>query len=132
MRFAMRIMDICHENQRKNSYLSLIYLNPFTTSLWLGGKWGRDKLGDWDWHIHAAMYKMWPSLVTQMLKNPPAMWETWVRSLSWEDPLEVSMATHSSILGCKIPQTEEPGRLQSGGHSDLDTTEWLSTHTCIK
>ena len=50
------------------------------------------------------MYKMWASLVAQMVKNTPAMWETWVRSLSWEDPLQVSMATHSSILGWKIPQ----------------------------
>ena len=40
----------------------------------------------------------WGSLVVQMVKNPPAMWETWVRSLVWEDPLEEGMATHSSIL----------------------------------
>ena len=40
----------------------------------------------------------WASLVAQLVKNPPAMWETWVRSLGWEDPLEKGMATHSSIL----------------------------------
>ena len=40
----------------------------------------------------------WASLVAQMVKNPPAMWETWVRSLGWEDPLEKGTATHSSIL----------------------------------
>ena len=40
----------------------------------------------------------WASLMAQMVKNPPAMWETWVRSLGWEDPLEEGMATHSSIL----------------------------------
>ena len=51
------------------------------------------------------------SLVAQLLKNPPAMWETWVRSLGWEDPLEKGMATHSSILAWRIPWTEEPGRL---------------------
>ena len=41
---------------------------------------------------------LWASLVTQMVKNPPAMQETWVQSLGWEDPLEEGMATHSSIL----------------------------------
>ena len=45
----------------------------------------------------------------------PAMWETWVQSLAWEDPLEKGMATHFSILAWKIPWTEEPGRLQSTG-----------------
>ena len=40
----------------------------------------------------------WASLIAQMVKNPPAMWETWVRSLGWEDPPEEGMATHSSIL----------------------------------
>ena len=44
----------------------------------------------------------WASLVAQTVKNPPAMWETWVRSLVWEDPLEESMATHSSILAWRI------------------------------
>ena len=45
----------------------------------------------------------WASLVTQMVKNPPAMWETWVQSLGWEVPLEEGMGTHSSILAWKIP-----------------------------
>ena len=49
------------------------------------------------------------------VKNLPAMRETWVRSLGWEDPLEEGMATHSSILAWRIPWTEEPGRLQSMG-----------------
>ena len=55
------------------------------------------------------------SLVAQMLKNLPAMHETWVRSLGWEDPLEEGMATHSSILAWRIRWTEEPGGLQSMG-----------------
>ena len=55
------------------------------------------------------------SLVTQMVKKPPTMLETWVWSLGWEDPLEKGMATHSSILALRIPWTEEPGRLQSMG-----------------
>ena len=50
-----------------------------------------------------------------MLKNPPAMRETWVRSLAWEDSLEKLTATHSSVLAWRIPWTEEPGRLQSMG-----------------
>ena len=57
----------------------------------------------------------WASLVAQLVKNPPAVWETWVRSLGWEDPLEKGKATHSSILAWRIPGTEEPGGLQSMG-----------------
>ena len=55
------------------------------------------------------------ALVAQLVKNLPAMWETWVRPLGWEDPLEKGMATHSSILAWKMPWMEEPGRLQSMG-----------------
>ena len=55
------------------------------------------------------------SLVAQRLKYLPAMQETWVWSLIWEDPLEKEMATHSSILAWRIPWTEEPGGLQSTG-----------------
>ena len=51
------------------------------------------------------------SLMAQIVKTLPAMQETRVRSLGWEDPLEEGMATHSSILAWKIPRTEEPGRL---------------------
>ena len=50
-----------------------------------------------------------------MVKNLPAMWETWVQSLGWENPLEKGMATHSSILAWRIPRTEEPDGLQSMG-----------------
>ena len=50
-----------------------------------------------------------------MVKNSPAMQETQVRSLGWEDPLEKGMATHSSILAWRIPWTEESGELQSMG-----------------
>ena len=56
------------------------------------------------------------SLVVQMVKGlPPAMQETWVQSLGWEDPLKKEMSTHSSILAWRIPWTEEPGWLQSMG-----------------
>ena len=50
-----------------------------------------------------------------MVKNLPAMQETWVRSLGWVDPLEKGMAIHSSIIAWEIPWTEEPGGLQSMG-----------------
>ena len=55
------------------------------------------------------------SLVAEMVKNLPAMLETWVPSLGWEDPLEEGTATHSSILAWRIPWTEEPDGLQSMG-----------------
>ena len=55
------------------------------------------------------------SLVAQTVKHLPTVWETWVRSLDWEDLLEKEMGTHSSILAWKIPGTEEHGRLQSIG-----------------
>ena len=55
------------------------------------------------------------SLVAQTVKKLPAMQETWVQSMGWEDPLEKGMATHSSILAWRIPWTEEPGGLQSMG-----------------
>ena len=56
-----------------------------------------------------------------MVKAPPAMLETWVQSLGWEDPLEEGMATHSSILAWRIPWTEEPGGLQSTGVTKSQT-----------
>ena len=57
-----------------------------------------------------------------MIKNPPAMWETWVPSLGWEDPLDEGMATHSSILAWRILRTEEPGGYSPWGRKELDTT----------
>ena len=55
------------------------------------------------------------SLVAQTVKHLSTMWETRIRSLGWEDPLEKEMTTHTSTLAWKIPWTEEPGRLQSMG-----------------
>ena len=68
------------------------------------------------------------SLIVQLVKNLPAMQETRVRVLSPEDPLEKEMATHSRILTWRIPWTEEPGRLQSMGSQESDTTWWLNHH----
>ena len=66
--------------------------------------------------------------MVQRLKRLPAMWETWVRSLGREDPLEKEMATHSSILAWRIPWTEELGGLQFMGRKESDTTEQLHFH----
>ena len=66
------------------------------------------------------------SLVAQMVKRLPTMWETQVRSLGWEDPLEKEIATHSSTLAWKIPWTEEPGRLQSMGVTKSRTRLYVS------
>ena len=55
------------------------------------------------------------SLVAQTVKHLPTVWETWVRTLGQEDPLEQEIETQSNTLAWKIPWTEEPGRLQSMG-----------------
>ena len=81
------------------------------------GRWSscRISLGE-AWRLEGA------SLVAQMVKNLPAMQETWVRFLSQEDPLEKEMAIHSSIIAWEIPWTEEPGRLQSMGSQESGMT----------
>jgi len=63
------------------------------------------------------------SQVAQTIKNLPAMQETQIHSLGWEDPQEKEMATHSSIFAWRIPWTEEPGRRQSMGSQKSQTTE---------
>ena len=65
--------------------------------------------------FQALLEPSWASLAVQTIENLPAVQETWVLSLGWEDPLEKEMATHSSTLAWKIPWTEESGRLQSIG-----------------
>ena len=69
-----------------------------------------------------SSYLSLSSLVAHLVKNLPAMWETWVRSLDWEDPLEERKATHSSILAWRIPWTVYSPR----GCKESDTTEQLS------
>ena len=67
-----------------------------------------------------------PSVVAQMVKNLPAMQETWARSLGWEDPLEEGMATHSSILAWRIPWTKELVGYIPWGRKESDMTEQLT------
>ena len=79
-------------------------------------------------YILNSYHLLWASLVAEMVKNLPAMQETWVQSLDWEDPLEKGTAAHSSVLAFKIPWTEKPGRLQGvhGVTKSSDMTERLS------
>ena len=70
----------------------------------------------------------WASLVAQLVKNPPAMGDTRVWSLGWEDLLEKGTPTHSSILASRIPWTKEPSRLQSMGSQSWTLLERLSGH----
>ena len=76
--------------------------------------------------ICQPIYFTWASLVAQMVKNLPAMQETQVRSLGWEDTLKKGMATHSSILAWSISWTEAPGGLQSMVLKESDVTEQLT------
>ena len=61
----------------------------------------------------------WASLVAQLVKNPPAMWETWVRSLGCEDPLEKGMVSHSSILACIVHGIAKSRTRLSNFHFDF-------------
>ena len=72
----------------------------------------------------------WVSLMTQMVKNQPAIQETGVRSLRWEDPMEKKMTTHSSILAWRIPWMEEPGGLQTMRSQRIGHSLATNTHSC--
>ena len=85
-------------------------------------------VNSWLHHCPSEIHSI-NSLVVQMVKNLPAMQETWVQSLGQEDPLEKGMATHSSVLVWRIPWTKEPGELQSMGLQRV-RHDWASyTHT---
>ena len=73
----------------------------------------------WPYHFEEFPFTCEASLVAHTVKRLPAMWETRVWSLGWDDHLEKEMATHSSTLAWKIPWTEEPGRLQSMGSQSV-------------
>ena len=75
------------------------------------------------WHFKA-------SLIAQLVKNPPAMQETWVRSLGWEDPLEKGKATHSSVLAWRIPWTTQSMGLQRIRHDWASVSQ--SWHPCLQ
>ena len=71
------------------------------------------------------------SLVAQLVKNLLAMWETWVWSLGWEDPLEKGQATHSSILAWRIPWTVYSMGLQKVGYDSFSCKEWSQKHSPV-
>ena len=97
---------------------------------------GWSHLKDWDLGQQLCFgvrhLVQWASLVAQMVKNLPAIRETSVRFLDWEDPLEKEMATHSSILAWRIPWTEEPGGLQSIGSQRVghNWSDLVLFHSC--
>ena len=70
--------------------------------------------------------------MAQMVKNSPTMWETWVQSLGWEDPLEEGRATHSSILAWRIPMDRGAWQATVHGVTESDMTEQLSTAQSFK
>ena len=74
-----------------------------------------------------GMVGTWASLVSQMVKNLPAMRETWVQSPGQEDPLEKEMAAHSGVLAWEIPWREEPSRLQSMGSQKVGQ-DWATNN----
>ena len=77
-----------------------------------------------DTSVYGTEKKQGATPVAQTVKHLPAMQETWVRSLGWEDSLEKEMATHSSTLALKIPWTEELGAVYyPWGHKESGTTE---------
>ena len=90
-------------------------------TIWVSwkGRWLLFSDFSWEWpcvwHLMIPIRSNGTSPVAQMVKKLPAMQETWVWSLGWQDPLQKGKATHSSTLAWKIPQTEEPGGLQFTG-----------------
>ena len=74
---------------------------------------------------------LWASPLAQRVKSLPAMWETQVLSLGWENPLEKGMATHPSILAWRIPRTEEPGGLHGVAESRTGLSNWHFTFFSI-
>ena len=101
---------------RKKSFCLLCNLGWSSYKTWVGsGSQSRmGRRGKWVF-VMPERGMHWASLVDQMVKHLPAMWETRVWSLGWEDPLEKEMATHCSTPAWKIPWMEEPGGLQSMG-----------------
>ena len=99
--------------QKRTFYWTRMGFLSILSNMKRGKKQGCDKWNILD--INAALHLLGASLVAQRIKSLPAMQDTRVRSLGWEDPLEKEMATHSSILVWRIPWTEEPGGIQSTG-----------------
>ena len=87
----------------------------------MGEVWGEDQ------DLCSGSTLCWASLVVQRVKNLPAMWETCVLPLGWEDALEEGMATHSSPLACRVPMDRGAWQATVQGITESDMTERLST-----
>ena len=105
--WVIEFMEILRHRHRKQTYG------------YIRGGERKDKLEVWDYYIHTTV------------KNLPAIQETWIWSLGWEDPLEKGMATHSRILAWRVPWTEEPAGLQSMGWQRVEQ-DWMTKHTAHK
>ena len=106
------------KGRRKRARQRMKWLDSISNSMDMSLSKLQEKVKDRKACIHRVT-KSWTwlgfPLVTRRLKPLPAMQETWIQSLGWEDTLEKEMASHSSILAWRIPRTEEPGGLQSTG-----------------
>ena len=89
---------------------------PFLNPAWTSGSSQLTYCWSLAWRILSITLLTWASLVAKLVKNPPAMQETWVWSLDWEDPLENGKATHFSILAWRIPWTVQAMESQRVGH----------------
>ena len=105
-----KINEVFHIKKKKKTKLQNLLSSPFHMTTRKLRSWLRFNCGN-----YVGPYAYNPSLVALRIKRLPAMQETQVWSLGWEDPLEKEMATHSSVLAWRIPWTEEPGGLQSMG-----------------
>jgi len=119
------------ENRNKRVTTWLKNHSWIWTNLWLpGGKWGRDKLGDWDWHIHTTIHNIHKNLLYS-IGNHSIIYnglyrEKNLKKSGYTYMSEKAMAPHSSTLAWKIPWMEEPGRLQSMG-SLIVGYDWVTS-----
>ena len=120
----------CTGEGNGNPLLCSCLENPRDGGAWWAAVYGVAQSWTWlKWLSSSSSKHLWGAfLVAQMVKNLPAVQETQVRSLGWEDPLEKGMATYSSILAWRIPWTEEPGRLQPMGLQTVghNLSDWQS------
>ena len=91
-----------NNNKEKLNFMSQLVKNPSACNAGDPGSIPESGRSPGEGTGYPLQYS-WASLVVQLVKNPPAMWETWVRSLGWEDPLWKGKATHSNILAWRIP-----------------------------